>query len=499
MATYALDQKFGVARHKIVSDAEEGDASKHMHIQQVIVSTLQRVKEGEHRARSMDFMGICIMPRLVESKMSDPDCSQWWDESDVNIWKDWDQVKEEAALRWQYSINKRFANEDRIASGWLQEFVYNSSTDSLRSAVSQHYDKLGPTMKGGITYLYYTLCEMFLMSREVEESMISFLGLFKRRGVARYAGENLILVREEVLGICKRLDAVGALRHENVMDVLTGLTICTNARFKGMFTHLKQCADLDNLHILQGIDHDSSALDKIEVVLDKAVAQYDSLCTSGLWNRTGRGGPSALGSIVDAINECWNCGQPNCSVSKCPKPKDQARIEKNKKAFYEKKNAGSNQGGAGGGSNDNGGGRGRRQREKGDLSDPEYQRKVWSSNACSMQNGKLFVNCKKCGLNLTHSTSYHAAWSADKSGFKMPSTHFYMKEVKRLGQANSATGSGVPPSDNSQPSGSGSSGGSGMVSFSRAEMERKLSDFERNSSDPNASQMTEMLRALLLK
>ena len=58
MATYALDQKPKIwhgtrHRHKIVSDAEEGDASKHMHIQQVIVCTLQCVKEGEHCARSM--------------------------------------------------------------------------------------------------------------------------------------------------------------------------------------------------------------------------------------------------------------------------------------------------------------------------------------------------------------------------------------------------------------------------------------------------------------
>lgn len=100
-----------------------------------------------------------------------------------------------------------------------------------------------------------------------------------------------MLVHEEVLGICKRFDAVGALRHENVVDVLTGRTLCTNSMFKDMFTHLKQCAALDNLHILQGINHHYlSTLDKIKIILDKAFAQYDSLCISGLWNRTNRGG-----------------------------------------------------------------------------------------------------------------------------------------------------------------------------------------------------------------
>ena len=46
MATHPLAEKFGVARHKIVSDAKEGDISRHMHMQQVIVGILHRVKEG---------------------------------------------------------------------------------------------------------------------------------------------------------------------------------------------------------------------------------------------------------------------------------------------------------------------------------------------------------------------------------------------------------------------------------------------------------------------
>ncbi len=40
MVTYALAEKFGVACHKIVSDAKESDVSWHLHIQQVIVSIL---------------------------------------------------------------------------------------------------------------------------------------------------------------------------------------------------------------------------------------------------------------------------------------------------------------------------------------------------------------------------------------------------------------------------------------------------------------------------
>jgi hypothetical protein len=58
-------------------------------------------------------------------------------------------------------------------------------------------------------YLYYTLCEMFEMSREVKEAMLSFLEFFKKKGVARYTGENILVVQEEVLGVCRRLHSVG--------------------------------------------------------------------------------------------------------------------------------------------------------------------------------------------------------------------------------------------------------------------------------------------------
>lgn len=47
MATMPLSKKLGVARYKIVMDAEEGDQSKYSHIQSVIVSILHRVKQGE--------------------------------------------------------------------------------------------------------------------------------------------------------------------------------------------------------------------------------------------------------------------------------------------------------------------------------------------------------------------------------------------------------------------------------------------------------------------
>jgi hypothetical protein len=65
MATAGLSEKFGVARHKILAGGEEGDQSKHAHVQQVIVGVLHRVKEGWQRSQQMDFMDICTVPCMV--------------------------------------------------------------------------------------------------------------------------------------------------------------------------------------------------------------------------------------------------------------------------------------------------------------------------------------------------------------------------------------------------------------------------------------------------
>ena len=44
--------------------------------------------------------------------------------------------------QWQYPVNKRFLDGDRITSNWLYTFVADSSMDLLRTAVLKRYNKL---------------------------------------------------------------------------------------------------------------------------------------------------------------------------------------------------------------------------------------------------------------------------------------------------------------------------------------------------------------------
>jgi hypothetical protein len=171
MATTSLSEKFGVAKHKLVTHAQEGDQEKSAHIQQVIVGILHRVKEGQKRSEAMDWMDICTRSGLGGNLNSDDPCD-WWDGTEINVWKDWDICTEEQIRRWQFGVNKYFSDGDRIASKWMQQFVYNSCTDSLRTAVEKKYEVLPANQRGGVVYLFYVLREMFEMSREVKEVLI---------------------------------------------------------------------------------------------------------------------------------------------------------------------------------------------------------------------------------------------------------------------------------------------------------------------------------------
>ena len=141
-----------------------------MHVQNVIVGILHCVKDGYQRSRKMDWMDICLVADY-SGDIDNADCTQWWGELEIYIWTDWELLSKAQVRAWQFSVNKRFCDQDRIASTWLKDFVYGSSTDSLRTAVEKKYDRLPDNQRGGVMYLYLTLCEMFQMSREIKEKV----------------------------------------------------------------------------------------------------------------------------------------------------------------------------------------------------------------------------------------------------------------------------------------------------------------------------------------
>ena len=103
------------------------------------------------------------MPHLIAvDRATNP--STWWDDSDICIWMDPELLSVEEVHTWQYCIDKQISDGDCIASNWLKDFVYGSSTDTVKTAVAKKYDKILANQCGEAIYLYLTLMEMFQMS-----------------------------------------------------------------------------------------------------------------------------------------------------------------------------------------------------------------------------------------------------------------------------------------------------------------------------------------------
>ena len=81
-----------------------------------------------------------------------------------------------------------------------------------------------------------------------------------------------------------------------------GFVYLHNKWFQSKFEHLKQNADLNNLHILGTISVDATPMDQIKAVLDKVVDTYDNLCTTQIWNHTTKAGPSASNLVVQPVD-----------------------------------------------------------------------------------------------------------------------------------------------------------------------------------------------------
>jgi hypothetical protein len=506
MATAALSDKFGVASHRVSNHVEEGDHSSRQHIQQTIVGILGRVQEGYQRAKMMDWMDICHLPQL-NGNLKSANPVDWWDESEINLWTDWDRCTITQVKAWQYSINKRFSPQDQTASTWLYLFAYNSSTHALRTEVNKKYTRIPKNQRGGVCYLYLSLCEMFQMSREVKDAMYTFLRLFRSKGIARYTGKNVLKASSEVLGICKRLEAANALLDDHLYDVLCGLSICTNARFRDTFRFLRQSEDASGRIQLPGIPQDATVMETIEAVLLKAEDLYDKLCTAGLWNKT-KGGGAALNALVSLAHACWNCGANDHRVGDCPKERNNDTIAKNKQAFHDaKRNARgpttrNNSGGRGRGNSGRDSNRGRSNSGRGrggrDTTSSDYQRKVWEAAGIVVAEGVALISCKTCGMNATHGTAHHSAFMLNPTSFSLPATHPLHMARQFAGQHGTLVPYRPPQPPTATTPVLPGSGNAQTLTIDRSEFENRLAIFERNSTDPNASDLSEALRSIFL-
>jgi len=108
--------------------------------------------------------------------------------------------------------------------------------------------------------------------------MLNYLDYFKNQGLAKVVrNENVLQAEAEIVGVCKRLDATGALHEDVIIDILTGLSITSVSEFRKMFDTMLQNAKFGNYALLPGVTNMSTTMDIIKAIFSQATDYYDKM------------------------------------------------------------------------------------------------------------------------------------------------------------------------------------------------------------------------------
>jgi hypothetical protein len=141
-----------------------------------------------------------------------------------------------------------------------------------------------------------------------------FFENFAKDGIAKVPNEDVRVATEQIVAISGRLAEVSALPSECTVQLLEGLTKCSVTLLVG--ERLRQLRTLPTLH-------NSTRLGGIKKLCKETNDMFNSLNVSKEWNIPQK----------HRIDACFNCGDPNHGVPKCPKPIYQARIDRAKSEF----------------------------------------------------------------------------------------------------------------------------------------------------------------------
>ena len=429
MATQALSKKLQMPHH--ISTTTVGE-EKNESLGTKYVNFMMVLRDLNDRAVKMDMTAVTRVPAYADKDESDLD--KKWDFNNLtDLTQNWHSLSMEHVMDYQKDINQR-STLDSTSSDWLRDLIYNSSDDALRSLVS---DKIGLQTKevaerGGIVMLKVTLDQMFSMTGSVRSALQKWLEDFSTSGMASVPGEDVIWQTKRILIIVERLAEVNELPSKTSMWILQGFCLCSTESFKDPFSLLLKRAQVEALEEQVGLRADSNkTLLEVKGHCQKANSLYTSICLEGGWY--GKEGKQVLAFGM----ECWNC-KGDHPLGKCKKPKDQAVIEKNKKAWQEKNKGkgGYTRTPFGGKKKDTSGG-GTNAAQGADSSGVMCVSGVWMTH-CK----KVGADGKPCGWNCHHSTKHHNKAMKNPSAYPsaLPSSH----PLKIRTAGGGGTGSNTP-------------------------------------------------------
>ncbi len=389
-----------------------------------------------------------VIPTLIgPDALSVEDC---WVErklTGVHLLKNWEKLTLQQCCAWQKDFFNYASLEDLTSMEWAKSLMMNSCDALLIERIDKKFEDLSLYKQGGVTYIKLALDKMFTISNTVVATLQGFFENFAKDGIAKVPNEDVCVAMKQIVAVADRLAKVSALPSECTIQLLEGLTKCSVAVFRQTFSHLLVGEHLRQLCTLTTL-HNSSCLGGIKKLCKEAKDMFNVLKVSEEWNIPQK----------HCIDTCFNCGDPDHGIPKCPKPIDQSQINRAKPKFSRSEGGrgghgggcyGCNGSGCGHGSG-HGHGDGNKANPRGKWkSDAKAVNAVPTSGGVGKHNGKWSVMCKSCGWNTTHTPGFHNSFAEDPALFSLPATHLFWtksgKSPSKKGHGASAPAVAVPP------------------------------------------------------
>ncbi len=397
-ATKALLHVFASAKHFHAKKAEGEPSNKYANLQSEYAGNLAKIKNFKRHMDAWDMSDPFVIPTLINpDAISVEDC---WVErklTGVHLLKNWGKLTLQQCCAWQQDSFDYASLEDLTSMGWAKSLMMNSFDALLVKQIDEKFEDLSLFKQGGVTYVKLALDKMFTISNTVVTTLQGFFENFAKDGIAKVPNEDVCVATEQLVAVAERLDKVATLPCECTVQLLERLTKCSITVFRQTFSHLLVGEHLRQLSTLTSL-HDSSCLGGIKKLCKEANDMFNALNVSKEWNIPQK----------HCIDACFNCGDPDHGIPKCPKPINQSRIDRAKSKFSRSGGGLCGRGGRGGRDGRDGHGNSRGSgRRRGD-GDKTNSRRKWKSNAKAVnavttsggvrkRKGKWSMMCKSCG------------------------------------------------------------------------------------------------------
>ena len=231
---------------------------------------------------------------------------------------------------------REWIDDDELEDNLLLSYGYfeNNSESQIWATALERYDTCPPEKRGGPLFFVIMMHLLLSCTEEAARVLTKRLKSFR---IDSLKGEDVHVWISRVRSAIRRLNYVKKLPLDLMSILLNGLQTSSVEAFNDLFKGIKQSQKTSGLFK----DTKDRVLNN-NALLELASTEYVEMCEAGTWNGVTTPGTGAAALNVTSggpkrfTRRCFNCGEDH-NVAACPKAKDQARIEANKKKFAEQK------------------------------------------------------------------------------------------------------------------------------------------------------------------